>query len=157
MPFLRSGPAYGPFTMTNLFNRKPSEGIVWDFYNPSFYFPESLKHFPAHLHIDIIDGSSGIGHGTKLMNMLLDAMRKKGVKGVHLGMVRWMVMVHWVATKTCNWSIVFLLRYGFIRARSTTEHSSSIVSSDLSSWLVSQTMAVNLRTDHQRSQSICWF
>lgn len=42
------------------------------------------KEYPAHLHIDILDGYQRMGLGHKLMNALIDKLTASGVKGVCL-------------------------------------------------------------------------
>lgn len=41
--------------------------------------------FPAHLHIDLLPRAQGQGWGTRLIETLGDALRSRGVPGVHLG------------------------------------------------------------------------
>lgn len=41
--------------------------------------------YPAHLHIDILPQGQGQGWGAKLINTLLDEMRRREIPGVHLG------------------------------------------------------------------------
>ena len=43
------------------------------------------RHYPAHLHIDILPEYQGGGTGTKLMSTLLSHLREKRVRGVMLG------------------------------------------------------------------------
>lgn len=50
-------------------------------------FPDLIRQFPAHLHIDILDDWQRKGWGKKLIEALCDELRAEGVKGVHLGMV----------------------------------------------------------------------
>ena len=54
-----------------------------------FAFRQSLymdaKKYPAHLHIDILPEAQHQGYGAKLMDVLMDYLAEKGVKGVHLG------------------------------------------------------------------------
>ncbi len=47
--------------------------------------PEKLDGYPAHLHIDLLPEAQGRGWGGKLMERFLEALRAKGVPGVHLG------------------------------------------------------------------------
>ncbi|NCA67126.1 MAG: GNAT family N-acetyltransferase [Clostridia bacterium] len=42
------------------------------------------KEYPAHLHIDILDGYQRMGLGHKLMNTLINRLKELGVKGVCL-------------------------------------------------------------------------
>ena len=46
---------------------------------------ELLSHYPAHLHINLLPGYQGQGHGSQLMDTLLTEFRRRGVPGVHLG------------------------------------------------------------------------
>lgn len=56
------------------------------------YHPERMRvpafdeRYPAHLHIDLLPEGQGLGLGRKLMETYLDALRDRGVPGVHLGM-----------------------------------------------------------------------
>lgn len=42
------------------------------------------KHFPAHLHIDILPAYQHCGGGTMLMNALKSNLREKGINSIHL-------------------------------------------------------------------------
>lgn len=44
-----------------------------------------VKEYPAHLHIDLLPSLQGHGLGHKIMQIFLENLRVKGVKGVHLG------------------------------------------------------------------------
>ena len=44
-----------------------------------------LAEYPAHLHIDLLPRLQGRGVGRRLVDTLLDALRRRGVPGVHLG------------------------------------------------------------------------
>ncbi|SDC58485.1 Acetyltransferase (GNAT) family protein [Sanguibacter gelidistatuariae] len=46
---------------------------------------ELFRRFPAHLHIDLLPQAQGGGNGRRLMDVLLHALRERGVPGVHLG------------------------------------------------------------------------
>lgn len=48
--------------------------------------PEFLEQYPAHLHIDILSSHQRKGYGGILISEFLNKLRKKEVKGVHLGM-----------------------------------------------------------------------
>lgn len=41
--------------------------------------------FPAELHIDLLPSLQGLGRGRALIEVALDALRSRGVRGVHLG------------------------------------------------------------------------
>ncbi|MDQ0642449.1 GNAT family N-acetyltransferase [Microbacterium murale] len=43
-------------------------------------------HYPAHLHIDLLPETQGQGLGRRLIETLFAELRRRGVKGLHLGM-----------------------------------------------------------------------
>lgn len=47
--------------------------------------PECAADHPAHLHIDLLPSLQGRGMGRKLVEVFRDALRARGVPGVHLG------------------------------------------------------------------------
>ncbi|KAH8724413.1 GCN5-related N-acetyltransferase-like protein [Phaeosphaeriaceae sp. PMI808] len=51
-------------------------------------WPEVLKEYPAHLHIDILPEYQRKGLGTVLLKSFLEEIKDRGAKGVHLGMVQ---------------------------------------------------------------------
>lgn len=67
--------------------RTPSEQMVVLMHTPERMILPELADYPAHLHIDLLPEHQGKGHGRALMTRLLDALRERGVPGVHLGMV----------------------------------------------------------------------
>ncbi|WP_448059866.1 GNAT family N-acetyltransferase [Cellulomonas hominis] len=44
-----------------------------------------LARYPAHLHIDLLPRAQGGGLGRRLITALADALRERGIPGVHLG------------------------------------------------------------------------
>ncbi|MEZ4630018.1 MAG: GNAT family N-acetyltransferase [Deinococcales bacterium] len=48
--------------------------------------PESLKAYPAHLHIDILPRAQGQGQGRALMKRFLANLKEQGARAVHLGL-----------------------------------------------------------------------
>lgn len=44
-----------------------------------------VETYPAHLHIDLMPRVQGLGYGRRLLETLFDALRERGVRGVHLG------------------------------------------------------------------------
>jgi ribosomal protein S18 acetylase RimI-like enzyme len=51
-------------------------------------YPEILKKYPAHLHINILPVFHRKGWGSQLIGTYLAKIKKKGCDGVHLGMVK---------------------------------------------------------------------
>ena len=47
--------------------------------------PSVVRDYPAHLHVDLLPEAQGGGHGRRLLTTLFDALRTRGVPGVHLG------------------------------------------------------------------------
>jgi ribosomal protein S18 acetylase RimI-like enzyme len=48
--------------------------------------PEDVQEGrPAHLHLDLAPEAQGLGHGARLLDTFLDALRATGTPGVHLG------------------------------------------------------------------------
>jgi ribosomal protein S18 acetylase RimI-like enzyme len=45
-----------------------------------------LDEYPAHLHIDLLPRAQGAGWGRRLVDTLADALRARGVPGLHLSM-----------------------------------------------------------------------
>ncbi|WOF23682.1 GNAT family N-acetyltransferase [Microbacterium betulae] len=66
--------------------------------------PPYVAGHPAHLHIDLLPGAQGQGVGRRLIGLLQDALRERGVPGVHLG-----------ADPANAGALVFYERLGFTR------------------------------------------
>lgn len=54
--------------------------------NPPLRPKEIVKHYPSHLHIDLLEKAQGRGIGKAMMLLVLESLREQGSKGVHLGM-----------------------------------------------------------------------
>lgn len=50
-------------------------------------FPNLIKQYPAHLHIDILPSHQSQGWGVKLLNALFEKLKDQKVPGLYLGMV----------------------------------------------------------------------
>jgi ribosomal protein S18 acetylase RimI-like enzyme len=64
------------------------------YHHPDYFCPQPYEEYPAHLHIDLIGRAHRQGHGTQMMNRLIDRLRAKGTPGVHLGMAANNVRAH---------------------------------------------------------------
>jgi ribosomal protein S18 acetylase RimI-like enzyme len=62
------------------------EAIHHLYHHPDYFCPDPYEDYPAHLHIDLIARAHRHGHGTQMMNQVIDRLRVKGAPGVHLGM-----------------------------------------------------------------------
>ncbi|RJL20850.1 GNAT family N-acetyltransferase [Bailinhaonella thermotolerans] len=65
----------------------PTEEMVALMHDPERMILPELADYPAHLHIDLLPGHQGAGHGRRLMTAFLGALAGQGVPAVHLGMV----------------------------------------------------------------------
>lgn len=54
-------------------------------HDPPTAADEVVADYPSHLHIDLLPPFQSGGWGTRLMDVLFDALRAAGSKGVHLG------------------------------------------------------------------------
>jgi ribosomal protein S18 acetylase RimI-like enzyme len=65
--------------------RTPDERLTHLIHHPHLADPAVLAAYPSHLHIDLLPRGQGGGHGRRLMDRLLTALREAGSAGVHLG------------------------------------------------------------------------
>ncbi|GHB58719.1 acetyltransferase [Streptomyces viridiviolaceus] len=66
--------------------RTPDEVMAGLLHRPERMIVPELAAYPAHLHIDLLPGWQGRGHGRALMRTFLRALRGRGVPAVHLVM-----------------------------------------------------------------------
>jgi ribosomal protein S18 acetylase RimI-like enzyme len=66
----------------------PTDRMIGLMYRPERMQVPEVADYPAHLHIDLLPGYQGAGHGRGLMTTLLRALGDAGVARVHLGMDR---------------------------------------------------------------------
>lgn len=52
--------------------------------HPTFVVPADEEAYPAHLHIDLLPRARGLGHGRRLIDVLLVALSDRHCAGVHL-------------------------------------------------------------------------
>lgn len=57
------------------------------FERTSELFPELVKQYPAHLHINLTSACRGKGIGSKLMEKLEEKLKKAKIPGIHLGVM----------------------------------------------------------------------
>jgi GNAT superfamily N-acetyltransferase len=53
------------------------------FFSRLFAAKPSLKHYPAELHINLLEDARGLGAGRQLIECLMARLKEKGVPGVH--------------------------------------------------------------------------
>lgn len=57
-------------------------------HHPRLEVPDELSDYPSHLHIDLLPRAQSRGNGTRMMHVLLDALKALGSPGVHLGVAQ---------------------------------------------------------------------
>ena len=59
---------------------------VYDWYHhPDYFCPEPYDAYPAHVHIDLLPRAQHRGYGRRMLDQLLDRLRRRGAPGAHLG------------------------------------------------------------------------
>ena len=66
----------------------PTDRMIGLLHRPERMLAPEVADYPAHLHIDLLPGYQGAGHGRALMTTFLRALGDAGVGRVHLGMDR---------------------------------------------------------------------
>jgi GNAT superfamily N-acetyltransferase len=68
--------------------RTDEERIRSLMHHPEWFVHSELADYPAHLHIDLLPSHQRGGFGRALITRFLDALRERGIPGVHLAMGR---------------------------------------------------------------------
>jgi len=55
------------------------------YHHPDYFCPEPYADYPSHLHIDLLPRAQGRGYGRRMLEQLMDQLRRRGSPGVHLG------------------------------------------------------------------------
>lgn len=63
----------------------PAAATVARIHRPERTPPDVVAAYPAHLHVDLLPAAQGGGNGRRLLETLFDALRRRGARGVHLG------------------------------------------------------------------------
>ena len=53
--------------------------------HPDYFCPEPYADHPSHLHIDLLPRAQSRGYGRRMMEMVMDKLRRRGAPGAHLG------------------------------------------------------------------------
>ncbi len=59
--------------------------VYYVYHHPDYFCPEPYAAYPSHLHMDLLERAQGRGWGRRMMEALLDRLRRRGSPGVHLG------------------------------------------------------------------------
>jgi ribosomal protein S18 acetylase RimI-like enzyme len=63
-----------------------TQKIYYEYHHPDIFYPKSISEFPSHMHIDLLPRAQGQGWGAKMVQTLLDELKRKSSPGVHLAM-----------------------------------------------------------------------
>ena len=55
------------------------------YHHPDYFCPEPYEAYPSHLHIDLLPRVQGRGYGRRMMEQVIDILRRQGSPGAHLG------------------------------------------------------------------------
>jgi ribosomal protein S18 acetylase RimI-like enzyme len=62
----------------------PTQRMHHEFHQPRLAIPRPASAFPSHLHVDLLPRAQGQGHGTRMIEALLDKLTRLGSPAVHL-------------------------------------------------------------------------
>ena len=54
------------------------------YHHPDYFCPEPYDKYPSHLHIDLLPRAQRRGYGRRMMEQLMDELRRRGSPGAHL-------------------------------------------------------------------------
>jgi ribosomal protein S18 acetylase RimI-like enzyme len=55
------------------------------YHHPDYFCPEPYDSHPSHMHIDLLERAQGHGLGRRMMEDVMERLRRGGSPGVHLG------------------------------------------------------------------------
>jgi ribosomal protein S18 acetylase RimI-like enzyme len=55
------------------------------YHHPDYFCPEPYEAYPSHLHIDLLPRAQGHGYGRRMIERIVDTLRRRGSPGAHLG------------------------------------------------------------------------
>ncbi|MBL9189431.1 MAG: GNAT family N-acetyltransferase [Opitutaceae bacterium] len=55
------------------------------YHHPDYFCPEPYADFPSHLHIDLLPRAQGHGFGRRMIEGVMEKLRRRGSPGAHLG------------------------------------------------------------------------
>ncbi|HOK77142.1 MAG TPA: GNAT family N-acetyltransferase [Verrucomicrobiota bacterium] len=64
----------------------PTQQLYYEYHNPQFYYPDTFRPYPSHMHIDLLPRAQGRGLGRRMVEHLIAKLVKLGSPGVHLGL-----------------------------------------------------------------------
>lgn len=55
------------------------------YHRPDYFCPEPYDTYPSHLHIDLLPRAQGQGYGRRMLEQIMDSLRRRQSPGAHLG------------------------------------------------------------------------
>ena len=55
------------------------------YHHPDYTMPEPYAAYPSHLHIDLLPRGQGRGFGRRMMEQIMETLKRRGSPGAHLG------------------------------------------------------------------------
>ncbi len=55
------------------------------YHDPDYFFPEPYAEYPSHLHIDLLPRAQGRGFGRRMLEQVMNNLRRRGSPGAYLG------------------------------------------------------------------------
>jgi ribosomal protein S18 acetylase RimI-like enzyme len=56
------------------------------YHHPDYFCPEPYEAYPSHLHIDLLPRAQGRGYGRRMIERIMDTLRRRRSPGAHLGL-----------------------------------------------------------------------
>jgi len=78
-------PALRHYYPADMKSKSDFEQFLIDIINRDCDFPDFIKNYPSHLHIDLLPIAQKKGFGKKLMTTFINKLKDKGSTGLHLG------------------------------------------------------------------------
>jgi ribosomal protein S18 acetylase RimI-like enzyme len=63
----------------------PVQKVHHVYHHPDYFCPEPYDSYPSHLHIDLLPRAQGRGYGRRMIEQVLETIRRRGSPGAHLG------------------------------------------------------------------------
>ncbi len=61
------------------------ERVYHWYHNPDYFCPEPYEEHPSHLHIDLLARAQRRGFGRRMLEQVMEKLRRRGSPGAHLG------------------------------------------------------------------------
>lgn len=62
-----------------------AQHVHYCYHHPDYFCPEPYDAYPSHLHIDLLPRAQGRGYGRRMLEQIMDTLRRRGSPGAHLG------------------------------------------------------------------------